>query len=75
MWCLVRDHCHTTGKYRGSTHRDFNIKIEVNHKIPIIFHDLKNYDLHFIMQELGKSDFKIKVIANELNNILIASNF
>ena len=75
MWCLVRDHCHTTGKYRDSTHRDFNIKIELNHKIPIMFHDLKNHDLHFIMQELGKSDFKIKVIANGLNNILIASNF
>ena len=28
----VRDHCHITGKYRGSAHRDFTIKIKSNHK-------------------------------------------
>ena len=27
----VRDHCHTTGKYRGSAHRDFNIKLKLSH--------------------------------------------
>ena len=27
----VRDHCHITGKYRGSTHRDSNIKGKLNH--------------------------------------------
>ena len=24
----VRDHCHVTGKYRGSSHRDCNIKVK-----------------------------------------------
>ena len=28
----VRDHCHITGKYRVSAHRDCNIRL--NHKIP-----------------------------------------
>ena len=37
----VRDHCLITGKYRGSAHRDYNIKVELNHKIPIVFHNLK----------------------------------
>ena len=23
----VRDHCHITGKYRGSVHRDYNINL------------------------------------------------
>ena len=27
----VRDHCYTTGKYRGFAHRDFNIKLKLNH--------------------------------------------
>ena len=29
----VRDHCHITGKYKGSAHRDCNINLKVNHKI------------------------------------------
>ena len=29
----VRDHCHITGKYNGSAHRDCNINLKVNHKI------------------------------------------
>ena len=24
----VRDHCHITGKYRGSVHRDYNINLK-----------------------------------------------
>ena len=40
----VRDHCHITGKYRGSAHIDCNISFILNHKIPDVFHDLKNYD-------------------------------
>ena len=27
----VRDHCHITGKYRSSAHRDCNIKDKLNH--------------------------------------------
>ena len=27
----VKDHCHTTRKYRGSEHRYFNIKLKLNH--------------------------------------------
>ena len=38
----VRDHCHITGKYRGSAHRDSNINVKLNHKIPVVFHSLKN---------------------------------
>ena len=45
----VKDHCPITGKYRGSARRDCNINIKLNHKILIVLHNLKNYDLHFIM--------------------------
>ena len=30
------------------------ISLKINHKIPAVFHNLKNYDFHFIMQELSK---------------------
>ena len=42
----VRDHCHLTGKYRGSAHQDCNLNLQLSDKLPVIF--------HFIMQELGK---------------------
>ena len=52
----VRDHCHITSKYRGSAHQECNLKLRVNPeevKIPVIFHNLRGYDSHFIMQEIG----------------------
>ena len=56
------DHCHITGKYRGSAHRDCNIDLKLNQKIPILFHKLKNYDSHLILQELGKFSLQISAI-------------
>ena len=50
----LRYHCHITGRYRGFAHRECNFKVKLNHKIPIAFHNLKNYDSHFIMQGLVK---------------------
>ena len=53
----VRDHCHITGKFRGSAHQDCNLKLKINPdniKIPVIFHNLRGYDSHFIMQQIGK---------------------
>ena len=66
----VGDHCHMTGKYRDFPHRDCNININLNHKIPIAFHDLKNHDSHVIMKGPGKFNFKINVIPNGLENCM-----
>ena len=67
----VRDHCHVTGKYRGSAHQSCNLKLKIsaeNIKIPVVFHNLKGYDSHFIMNELGElikkgQEISINVIA------------
>ena len=58
----VRDHCHITEKYSGFAQRDCNINIRLNQKVPIIFHNHKNYDSHLIRQEQGKLNLKISVI-------------
>ena len=50
----VRDHCHITGQYRGSAHQDCNLNFRLTDKIPVIFHNLRGYDSHFIMQEIGE---------------------
>ena len=54
----VRDNYHITVKYRGSAHADCNINVKWNHKIHVVFHNLKNYDIHLIMQ-LGQFNCKI----------------
>ena len=49
-------------------HRDSNINLKLN-KIPVAFHNLKNYDSHLVMQELGKFNLIINVIPNGLEKI------
>ncbi|KAK3101531.1 hypothetical protein FSP39_004239 [Pinctada imbricata] len=50
----VRDHCHITGKFRGATHNDCNLKFQLTKRIPVVFHNLRGYDAHHIMSEIGK---------------------
>ena len=89
----VRDHCHITGEYRGAAHRDCNLKWAISPqklKIPVIFHNLKGYDCHFIMQNLGKlinedsvydinefeePDGEVHEVKSSINISVIASNF
>ena len=66
----ARGHCHITGKNRGSAFRDCNTNFKLNHKIPIAFHNLKDYDFHLIMQDLGKLNLKISVIPNVLEKYM-----
>ena len=33
----VRNHCHITGKYSGSAHKDCNVNFKLNHKIYIAY--------------------------------------
>ena len=61
----ARDHDHTTGKYRGATHNECNFKLKLNPKttpIPVIFHNLKGYDGHLLMQAMARVRGQIKCI-------------
>ena len=54
----VRDHCHLTGKYRGAACETCNVNYHnmqktfdkkfKNQDLPIVFHNLRSYDSHFI---------------------------
>ena len=45
----VRDHYHSTGKFRGSGHRNLNINLKLSHKISVVFHNPNNYDCCLIL--------------------------
>ena len=83
----VRDPCHITGKFRGSAHKECNLKLRTkpeNLNIPVIFHNLRGYDSHFIMQQIGeiankhgcankkgeKQDLNINAIPNNMEKYM-----
>ncbi|XP_070526692.1 uncharacterized protein [Cardiocondyla obscurior] len=49
----VRDHCHLTGRYKGSAHSNCNLNFMDSNYIPIVFHNLSGYDAHFIIKEIA----------------------
>ena len=65
------DHDHMAGKYRGAAHNDCNFKLKLNPKtvpIPVIFHNLKGYDGHLLMQAMDRVHGEIKCIPTNTEN-------
>ena len=63
---VVRDHCHVTGRFRSAVHNECNLKLQMQRRLVIIFHNGKGYDFHFLIESLAKfTDVsEIDVIAN-----------
>lgn len=60
----VRDHCHVSGKYRGAACQSCNLYYKQPNFIPVIFHNLKNFDSHIVCESLGHfKNYEIKCIA------------
>ena len=57
---------YVTGKYKGSAHQNCNINLRLTKNAPVIFHNLKGYGNHLVMQEISKFNVKISVIRNGL---------
>ena len=58
----VKDHCHYTGKYRGTACKGCNSKMKHPKFIPVVFHNLQNYDSHLFIKSLGVSEGEINCI-------------
>ena len=67
----VRDHCHLTGKFAGgAAHWDCNINLQLTKKGPVIFHNLRGYNIHSIFNDLKSFDVKIDVIPNVIEKYI-----
>ena len=66
----VRDHDHITGNYRGAVHSDCNVNLKLFKTFSAIFHNLRVYDSHLIMQETDKFDVKVNAIPNGLEKYM-----
>ena len=62
----VRDHCQITGKYRGAADWSCNVNHKLTKKVFIIFHNLKGYDSHLIMNVINEFGVNVSVIPNAL---------
>ena len=65
----VRDHCHMTGKYRGSAHSSCNLHVNFKDlEIPVFVHNLKGYDSHISICNAHECQSKIKIDAIAQNS-------
>ncbi|HUR98246.1 MAG TPA: DNA polymerase [Pyrinomonadaceae bacterium] len=70
----VRDHDHYTGDPRGWAHQVCNLNFRNSSKIPVVFHNLRGYDSHLLMQHIGKhARRKLGMIANNMERYLMIS--
>lgn len=71
-----KDHCHVTGKFRGAAHNECNLKLRIfpnKTKIPVVFHNLRGYDAHHLMQKITDIDKEINCVANNMENYITFS--
>jgi hypothetical protein len=66
----VRDHCHLTSKYRGPACNSCNLQLKLTHVIPVIFHNLRGYDMHLLLQEVGRFKRELTVIPNNMEKYM-----
>ena len=66
----VRDPCHVNGNYRGAACNKCNLGMKLTKTIPVVFHNLKGYDSHLLLTELGKFNKKISVIPNNMQTYM-----
>ena len=50
----VRDHDLYTGLYRGAAHSIYNFWYSTKRVIPVVIHNVSNYDFHMIIKEIAE---------------------
>ncbi|KAK9728845.1 Recombination endonuclease VII [Popillia japonica] len=63
----VFDHNHQTGAYRGPAHMTCNLNYKEPKYIPVVLHNLSNYDSHLFVKSLALNKEELNVIAQKLS--------
>ena len=69
----VRDHSHVTGLYRGAAHRSCNLQFNMKpnwYVLPVVLHNFRGYDSHFIVKALKPRHGKLNIIAANIEKFL-----
>jgi len=72
----VKDHCHITGRYCRAAHNECKKKLRINPKtdqIPVVFHNLRGYDVHHLMQAMLQLQKEVKCVANNMEKYITFS--
>ena len=64
----VCDHCHLSGKCRGSAHEVCNLTYKVPKFFSVVFHNLSGYDRHLFIKTLENCEGDISYIPNNEEN-------
>lgn len=66
----IRGYCKGSGRFVGGVHERCQKEFVISNRIPVVFHNLRGYDSHFLMQEIGKMKMKINVIPNNMERYM-----
>ena len=66
----VRDHCHIIVNTEGQS---CNFKQRLNPSIPVVFHKLRSYDSHLLMQAISKVEGRVSCIPNNTEKYIAFS--
>ena len=66
----VRDHCHHSGLYIGAAHSSCNMRYKIPSYIPVVFHNLAEYDPHLFIRELAKYTTHMGIIAKNVEDCI-----
>ena len=72
----VKDHCHITGRYRGAAQNACNLKMRIKpqkDQIPVVFHNLRGYGAHHLMQAISQLQKEVKCVANNMEKYITFS--
>ena len=58
------------GTYRGASCNRCNLGMKLSSVIPVVFHNLRCYDSHLLLQELGKFGKSISIIPNNMEKYM-----
>ena len=69
----VKEHCHITGEFRGAVLSACNNKLRIKPKtmaILVVFHNLRGYNAHHLMQAMSQYKKELTCIANNMEKYI-----